>query len=267
MIRSLVLCLGLLPGLALATPFDRPAQLDGADIVMLGEIHDNPAHHVWQGEMLEALRPSAIVFEMLSPRQATLVTPALLADLDALSEAIDWSNSGWPDFSLYRPVFDGVGAARIFGAALPRDRVRDAVRTGAAAQFSGDPARFGLTLALPDNQRTTRESLQMEAHCNALPENLLGGMVEAQRLRDAALAQAVLQALQETGGPVVLIAGNGHVRTDWGVPQMIALAESSVSVIAVGQFETEYQNAMPVDLWRVTDPAERDDPCAGFNRS
>jgi hypothetical protein len=88
--------------------------------------------------------------------------------------------------------------------------------------FPGDAARFGLTEALDPDEQAAREAEQQEAHCNALPEEILPGFVEAQRLRDAALAEAALAALADTGGPVVVVTGNGHARADWGVPALLA---------------------------------------------
>ena len=110
-----------------------------------------------------------------------------------------------------------------------------------------------------------REALQMAAHCNALPESMLAGMVMGQRLRDAALARAVVQAFQVSGGPVAVITGNGHARKDWGIPAALDQAAPALSILSIGQFETTPQGNAPYDLYLVTDPAERDDPCKAFN--
>ncbi len=91
-------------------------------------------------------------------------------------------------------------------------------------------------------------------------------MVEAQRLRDAGLARAVVAAMLETGGPVALITGNGHARTDWGVPRMLGRALPDATVISVGQFEAAPSGPVPHDLWLVTEPAERPDPCLAFRQ-
>jgi len=245
---------------------DAVADLPDAQVVILGELHDNPHHHENQADAVAALAPTALVFEMLTEAQAARATPEARADRAALEKALGWAESGWPDFSMYFPIFAAAPEAAIFGAAIPRDELRAAVREGSAEGFGPDGARFGLNVPLPDAQQATREAMQMEAHCNALPESLLPGMVLAQRMRDAALARAALEALASTGGPVAVITGNGHARNDWGIPAKLALAAPEVSVLSIGQLETQDDtvDAPPFDLWLVSPAPEREDPCAAF---
>jgi hypothetical protein len=49
---------------------------------------------------------------------------------------------------------------------------------------------------------------------------------------------------------VVIITGNGHARTDWGVPALLAVAAPDVTVFALGQFEAEPVSQVPFDAWR-----------------
>lgn len=235
-----------------------------AEIVVLGEIHDNPGHHMRQAAVLDALAPSALVFEMIRADQAALVTPDLAADPKALAQVLDWQNSGWPDFALYAPLFAFGAAVPIYGAHLDRVAVSAAFEQGAAAVFAGDAARFGLTNPLPPAEQTAREAEQMAAHCDALPANILPGFVEAQRLRDAALADAALAALAAHGPPVAIITGNGHARRDWGIPAVLAQAAPDLAVFTLGQYETPPEGAVPFDLWAMSDPVARPDPCAAF---
>ena len=79
----------------------------------------------------------------------------------------------------------------------------------------------------------------MQAHCDALPEDMLPGMVAVQRLRDAVLARAVVRAMDDTGGPVAVITGNGHARRDWGMPAMLARAAPDLDVWVLGQTEED----------------------------
>jgi uncharacterized iron-regulated protein len=243
---------------------DVVARADGAMVVILGEVHDNPAHHVVQAGVIEVLSPRAVVFEMLSAEDAALVTAELADDPEALSAALAWSDSGWPDFSIYYPVLAQAARVPVYGAEVPREEARGAFAEGAAAVFPGDAARFGLDRPLDPAEQALRETEQQEAHCNALPEDILPGFVEAQRLRDAALAEAALAALEAHGAPVVVITGNGHARTDWGVPALLALAAPEVTVFALGQFEADTVTGVPFDAVTVADPVDRPDPCAAF---
>jgi hypothetical protein len=235
---------------------------------VIGEIHDHPAHHENQGAVIAALAPTAVVFEMLSPEAASAWDPALLADPASLDAALGWTGAGWPGIDLYLPVFQAIpeGAA-VLGAAPPGEAVRAAIEVGAAEAFEavGDPARFGLAEPLPPEEQAAREAMQGAVHCDALPPGLLPGFVEAQRLRDAAFARAVLDALEAHGPPVVLVTGNGHARTDWGVPAALARAAPATRVHAIVQTASP-EAAPPADAAVTTPPrpAPAEDPCAAF---
>ncbi len=237
--------------------------LEGADIVILGEVHDNAAHHRNQAQLLARVGPAAVVFEMLSPEQAEVVNRTDDRG-SALGQALDWDNSGWPDWTLYQPVFEALGSAAVYGMAVPGATVNRAVTEGAAAVFGVGADRFGLVQKLPAEQQAAREAHQQAVHCNMLPPKLLPGMVQAQRLRDAAFARTALQALADTGGPVVVITGSGHARSDWGMPAVLRVAAPEVAVASVGQLEEAPTTAAPFDGWLVADPAPREDPCEAF---
>lgn len=224
-----------------------------ADIVILGEVHDNAAAHLGQAAVLENLQPTAVVFEMLTDAQARR------ADADRTVIADAWATSGWDDYHIYAPIFDALGDARIIGAAAPRDAVRTVYSDGPGALFGADAARFGLDRPLSTEEQAKREALQFDAHCAAMPIEMMAGMVAVQRYRDAVFARAALDALETYGPPVAVITGNGHARTDWGVPTVIAMAAPDVSTHAIAFVENETD--IPFDEIQIVPPAKRDDPC------
>ena len=72
MMRALALTLISLAAPSLAqqnpvSPQDGTSALMRADVVFLGEIHDNAAHHARQAQLVAQIKPVALVFEMLSP--------------------------------------------------------------------------------------------------------------------------------------------------------------------------------------------------------
>jgi uncharacterized iron-regulated protein len=256
----------LASGCASEGPALDPSLLGDADIVIIGEVHDNPEHHRRQAGLIAALSPAAVAFEMLSPEQARTVN-SISGRQDDLAEALAWSTSGWPEWSLYQPLFEAAGSARIYGMALPTDAVNAAVVEGAAAIFGKDAGRFGLSQPLPPAEQAAREAHQQAAHCGMLPDSLLPGMVEAQRLRDAAFARTALQALADTGGPVAVITGSGHARLDWGMPAALRRAAPKLRFISIGQLEAPAEEGVPFDYRLIAAPAPREDPCDGLEAS
>ena len=253
-------CLGAaLLSLGAAPTFSQELPL-GADIVVMGEEHDVPEHHLNQARWINALRPEAVVFEMLPADLGPVATEMAGAPPEELSPALQWEARGWPDFEIHAPVFAAAADARVVGAEVARADLSRAMSEGAAVAFDG--ASFDLSEPLPEDERVIRMAEQAEAHCGLLPEEMLPGMVEAQRLRDAMLAQAASDALDETGGPVAVITGNGHARTDRGVPALLARARPDLSVWSIGQLTSE--SDAPFDkIVTTAPPADRDaDPCA-----
>lgn len=237
MIKPLAFLLALSsPALAQPLALDELDNLPQADLVWLGEVHDNPAHHANQARIIAEIDPAALVFEMLTEDQATRITPQTRQSEERLRDALDWDASGWPDFALYYPLFSAAPEAAIFGAELPRQQARAVMGAALAEVFSGDAARFGLDQPLPPEQQQAREALQ---------------------------AQAAKAAHAATGGPVAVITGTGHARIDWGAPALLARAAPELRQISIGQFEKEIDDP-PHDFWLITAPHPRPDPCDAF---
>lgn len=258
--RSLfALCLGA--ALAAAPVMSGPPDAArDADIVFLGEVHDNPAHHARQAEWVRALAPTAIVFEMLPDALDHDAIAAARGDAQALAGVLGWADLGWPDFAMYHPIFTAAPDAAIRGALIGRTGARAAMTLPLADAFGEGAGDFGLDLPLPPEMQAAREALQMAAHCDALPETMLPGMVAIQRLRDAALARAARDALRDLGPPVVVITGNGHARTDWGAPALLP----GLAVFALGQSEGGVPPEGTFDLVLDAEAVDRPDPCLAF---
>ncbi len=253
-----------LAGAAVAQPPLNRVAL-AADVVILGEVHDNAAHHQVQAAALDQINPKAVIWEMISPEQAEALGGVDLADSAAVAAQLDWAASGWPDFSLYAPVFAAADGAAHYGAHVPRAAAGAAMQTGAAAAFGDGAARFGLDQPLSADAQAAREADQLASHCDALPEEMLPLFVDVQRLRDTVLARAVTEALADTGGPVAVITGNGHARKDRGIPVYLAYANPDLTVFVLGQsegglIEGGYDQVLDAD------PVERPDPCEAFRK-
>lgn len=246
-------------------PADAFAAMRAADVVFLGELHDNPAHHLVQAEAVAAIHPKALVWEMMTAEIAATVDPEAIADPLALERLTGWADSGWPPLADYLPVFRAGREARHYGALIPRQALGQVIAEGAVAAFGPEAGRYGLDQPLPAAEQAVREADQQAAHCGAMPADKLGLMVDIQRLRDASLARAALHALVETGGPVVVITGDGHARRDRGAPLYLLRAAPGTRVFALGQAEAGRIDGS-FDAVVDSPAVDRSDPCAGFTK-
>jgi uncharacterized iron-regulated protein len=265
------------------------ARLRAARFILLGEIHDNPDHHRLRADLLRALLSDGVatrvVFEQID-REHTAALAEVPRDAESIATAgqLDRKSWGWP---LHRPVVEAAlaGGATIIGGNLARAETTQVMRGGVTAA----PAELRRWITAPpadaltgDGAWTAPQEAEVirqvdEGHCHALPATLLAPMALAQRARDASLALAMTEA--PAGTRVVLIAGNGHVRSDTGVPhylrlQLLAKASSSGpaskpapadAVLSVGFLEaapgTSAVADAPYDEAWFTPAISRPDPC------
>ncbi len=217
-------------------------RLETADYALLGETHDDPLHHALQRFALARIaatgRKPAVVFEMFNraDRESILrAANAVPADPDAVAEAARWSESGWPAWPLYRPIVETAmqsGLALVPGN-FARSRVRDLAFVSGWDSLGAETLRkMGLLQPLPEGPRQLLLATLVSAHPGAIPEPYLHGMLRAQRLRDASMADAMLSA--DPGAGAVLIAGREHARLDYGVPFYLRLRRPQASVVSVG---------------------------------
>ena len=249
--------------------------------IILGEIHDHAGHHRIQAEIIDGLaadrRRPVIAMEMIDSEQDEALA-AWLADEEAdaagLGEAVGWEASGWPSWTLYQPIAETALKHELVLAAAsrPRDQVREVARKGLGSLALDEYRRLGLTTALPEAQREALGQRLREAHCDMLPDEALPGMLDAQRLRDAHMARRMRSV--DRGDGVVLITGNGHAHTGYGVPWYLQQAGQR-SVFSVGLLPVDEDGTAPQDyvvefdaVW-FTGPVRGDqaDPCAAFEDS
>ncbi len=240
-----------------------------ADIVLLGEVHDNGRQHQLRADLITALaaRRPAVVFEQFARSEGPLSPPAPGMPLEDWLDGHGFDRKGW-QWPLHRPVVEAALAhgRGVWGSGLSRESLRAVVREGESAL----PADLQVLLAQAPLDSIGRAGIDqelIEGHCGKLPLSMVPGMRAAQEARDASMTRAILQA--RASGPAWLIAGNGHVRRDMGVPRLLAKAASSDRLLVVGLLERGEDGALPgaqelsvYDLVLVTPRAERSDPCA-----
>ncbi|HZI84525.1 MAG TPA: ChaN family lipoprotein [Casimicrobiaceae bacterium] len=251
---------------------------------LLGEIHDNPAHHVVRARLISRLAArgvrAAVVFEQfdLDNDQALRAAQAAGADAEQLAEAgrLDRKAWSWP---MHKTILEAALSAHlpVRAANLPRAVLRGDLRALDHDATAAWYARFHAA-SWTDAQGAELRADIVESHCGKLPEVVVPRLVLAQRMRDAAMAQALVDAATADGA--ILIAGDGHVRADLGVPVYLharGMPDAGAPSLSVGFVEASpAEEAAPdfpqglvaahpgLDFVVFTPPMRREDPCAAL---
>jgi len=262
-----------------------------ADYLLIGEVHDNPYHHkvqAWLIAGLSRVRKPAVVFEMITEDQRGdlqryLAKPG--AGADGLGAALAWSKRGWPTWKIYRPIAEVALAAglQINVGDASRKLVRSVGRKGLGSLGLEARVRLGLDRPLDAGLRAALATQLVEGHCNLLPKAAIGPMIGVQRFRDAAMAGSLLEAAKRVGVEgAVLIAGNGHARSDRGVGWYLRRRAPGARITTVLLIEAqpgERDSARLLadapnspdggpagDYVWFTPPWPREDPCEGLRK-
>ncbi len=267
-----------------------------ARFALLGEVHDNADHHLWQAwaiRTISKLRGSRIVegapqidiiaMEMVRTDQLPaldkfygreVIVPRPRKPRD-FARMLKWSKSGWPDFKIYAPIIKQAlhEQIAIVPASVSREFTRRLSKDGAAALADGELTR--LTLGSPLDQQLG-DALATEirdSHCGMIPDQAIPRMSFIQRFRDATMADTLLSVAEGKGG--ILIAGNGHTRRDRGVPWYLekrgvpAGEIVSLAIVEVSEGETNPESyserasagTLTADFVVFTPRHDRPDPC------
>jgi uncharacterized iron-regulated protein len=226
--------------------FDR---LANKPIVLLGEVHDNRAHHRWQHYLLAALHSRnanmMVGLEMLPRRVQTALDDWSQGKLDdaAFLEQSEWNELWGYDANLYLPLLHFARMNRLPTIALNIDR-QLVSKVGAEGWHSLDAGeRMGLSDPAPasaDYRRRLGElyayKQQIHGHAadDAAGDNAVdlqaimqseefSNFVDAQLTWDRAMAEALAAAhRRDPEALIVGIIGRGHLEYGHGIPHQLA---------------------------------------------
>ena len=254
--------------------------------ILIGEIHDNADHHRLQAWLISEIADSrmpSVVMEMITENQAIKLAKYLSepgADASGIGAALEWDATGWPAWPMYQPIAEAALEAGLpLVAGSPSRAQTQKISAGGLGALTDDERQM---LSLDqDLQSALGDALLEEmdqSHCGLLPEIALPAMTEVQRYRDAVLANSLANA-DANGNGAILIAGNGHVRADRGVPWYLNRIADGSSVTVVMLMEVDEKISEPADylikspdeapaadfFW-FTPRTEREDPCEMMRR-
>ncbi len=218
-------------------PIDFPnliLQLGTVDIVFIGEVHNNPEHHLIQVQLLQALMarctpPPAVAMEFFDTTRQPVLNRFMNGDLDetAFLEEVDWKNCWRFPYRLYRPI---LWTSRDKGTALlginaPNQLVKKVARSGLESLTAEERHQVARDMDL--NNTAHREYLESIFKQHQTSKNLKHGIqnfdhfYQAQCVWDETMAENIADHIKAHGGRMVVFTGNGHIVNKFGIPDRV----------------------------------------------
>lgn len=261
----------------IAPPNDWEQRLRGDAVVMLGEVHDNAEQHrlrlaVLRRALAAGWRP-AIAMEQFDREHQVDIDRARRERPNDAQHVIDLAapagtaaRGGW-NWDFYRPF---VALAIEYDLPLIATNVSNSdttkiVRGGYSAVFDdASIATLRLDQPIAPDWQAAQEREIDAGHCHALPQTVWSRMARAQYARDAVMADVLRK---HAGKGVVLLAGNGHVRRDIGVPRWMGDSlRDRIFTVAYLERSNESIRDSAFDAVVRTARATRPDPCTEFEK-
>ncbi|MCL1916638.1 MAG: ChaN family lipoprotein [Desulfovibrionaceae bacterium] len=225
-----------------------------ADYVLIGERHDQTGDHAAQAVVLDRLAQMGLKptlgMEMLDLETQPELDKFNAGELGApgLPRSLNWPSRVGLPFELYRTLFEVAARESIPVYALnpPRRVVRTARLNGLAGVPPEDrrylPERF--MLASPEQQTELRRFFNAhpgprsmdEEHseiAQPLTEERIQGFILAQSLWDSVMAEQGLRRRRERPGPLVILAGIGHVERGWGIALRLRALDPHARIVNI----------------------------------
>jgi uncharacterized iron-regulated protein len=226
-----------------------------AEVVYLGEKHDNAVHHAHQLTVLRELvargRRPALGLEMVSaPETSTLMRYAAQSEnphAGASPEQQLRGALGWPDtedwrWRAYGPLLEFARAESlaVFGADLPVSLRRRIAVAGIDGLSGVERARLPDTPPPDDAYAELMRTRIREAHCGYGSEEYLDRLLANWVVRNERMARTIAATLAAGDGePVVLVVGGAHLRHNLGVPARVQRLRPGVRQLNLGLREVD----------------------------
>jgi uncharacterized iron-regulated protein len=212
-----------------------------ADVVIVGETHDNLRAHELQRAIVEdaatAFPNVALSLEMLETNEQPIVDAYLAGEIDQATfeertGSRDWgAKDSWKDF--YQPAIDEVKATggRVIAANAPREYVRKARAEGYAA-LEALPADERMLFAVPRTMTSGRYRERFDEVMSGDPA-VVDALYRSQQTWDATMARSIADALDSGSGKVIHLVGSFHSDWDGGLVDQLRRLKPFARVLTV----------------------------------
>jgi uncharacterized iron-regulated protein len=229
-----------------AIPFEKLIEkIASIDLIFVGEVHDNPDHHLIEVQILEALmagdRQVTLAMEFFQKPEQPILDRYLQGEIgeEAFLKEIDWKEEWGFDYSYYRPLMllAKQNGSKVLAINAPSAIVRKVAHDGLR---SLDPSER--------DQIASEIDLNNEAHRKYLHEiysqhghgalKAFEYFYEAQCVWEDTMAQNIADYLIRENGKMIVFTGNGHIVNKFGIPDRV-IKRKPVSMVTVMPYDLQ----------------------------
>ena len=216
-------------------------QLGSEDLIFIGEVHNNPEHHLIQIQILQALSarygPITLAMESFSRAQQSAVDQYVkgLTTEAILLDKLNWRKNWGFFYYYYRPFL-----------LLAREKGLKVLAINADKAIAKKVARSGLK-SLDDSQRSQiadsidlsnsdHRSYVNEAYSHHAHKNLKNFeyFYQAQCVREDTMAENIAEFLKNSRTKMVVLTGNAHIINKYGIPdRTVKRVQSNLATIVL----------------------------------
>ncbi len=252
-------------------------QIDGVDVVLLGELHDHAVGHAVQlalvEDVLDSYPNSVLAMEMLERDEQILIDDYMEDFIDAstfekLTNSTNWgAQGGWSAW--YQHIVDAVKnrGGSVVGANAPRRYVRLARIDGYERidelgskrrnyidypeELSGGRYRQRFwELAEMMHKDVDGEDEPVEIDITEIdPDDPILPVFRSQQVWDATMAESIVRANPSKEQKVILLVGQFHIEYDGGIVQELRKRMPGVKILVVS-----VQRKIPDEKWQENPP-------------
>jgi uncharacterized iron-regulated protein len=223
--------------------------LSGCDVIFIGEIHDNPEHHLIEVQILQALADRvgdrlAVGMEFFQRESQEAIDRYLHGSISesGFLEAVDWKESWGFDYFFYRPLMllSKERGLRVLALNAPNVIVRKVARVGLSGLTAEERDHIAKHIDLGNEAERAyvREAFEGHEHADL---KQFERFYEAQSVWEATMAETISHHLASSGGKMVVFSGSGHIVYKFGIPertlQRIPVTEATVVLHPAGSQE------------------------------
>ena len=232
-----------------------------AQVVFVGETHDNPASHRLEFEILQALEERnpgkvSLAMEMFTPSQQEVLdqwTAGELTEREFLKK-VDWFHTWKMNFAYYRQLLDLAKKKKIPIIALNADEALVTKVGHTPPDELSEEDRSQLPEMVTDPYQAAATKAFYGGH--DMGQAAFDGFQRVQTLWDETMAENLakyLQSDQGRGRQVEVVAGGNHISYGYGIPRRL-FRRIPVSYLLVGSREIEIPEDKKDQMMNVTMP-------------